>query len=106
MLWTADGNFGGDYNKYDYFKIVHPDGRLLQSADTDSRHRDNAAYATVDGEPLRGGDRGPSARGRRCCGARKPGSSLRQRFCRLTLRHGDRVEEGYAINETGTGAIR
>ena len=105
MLWTADGNFGGDYNKYDYFKIVHPDGRLLQSADTDSRHRDNAAYATIDGEPCEATIEGLGTWSALLRGE-ETRLKLRQRFCRLTLRHGDRVEEGYAINETGTGAIR
>ena len=105
MIWTADGNFGGDYRKYDYFKIAYPDGRLLQAADTDSRHRDDAAYATIDGESYEVDIEGLGTWSTVIRGEDTQ-LKLRQRFCRMTLRHGGQVEEGYAINETGTGAIR
>ena len=105
MLWTADGNFGGDYRKYDYFKIVHADGRLAQSADDDSWHRDDAAYATIDGVPYRVDIAGLGTWSTVLRGEDTQ-LMLRQRFCRMTLRHGDRLEQGYAINETGTGALR
>ena len=105
MLWTADGNFGGDYRKYDYFKIAHPDGRLLQAGDTDSWHRNDAAYATIDGEAYEANIEGLGTWSTVIRGEETQ-LMLRQRFCRLTLRHGGRAEEGYAINETGTGAIR
>ena len=105
MLWTADGNFGGDYRKYDYFKIAYPDGRLLQSADIDSRHRDDAAYATIDGVSYEVEIEGLGTWSTVLRGEDTQ-LKLRQRFCRLTLRHEGRSEEGYAINETGTGALR
>lgn len=105
MLWTADASFGGDYRKYDYFKIAYPDGRLLQAADTDSRHRDDAAYAAIDGESYEVSIEGLGTWSTVIRGEDTQ-LKLRQRFCRLTLRHGGQVEEGYAINETGTGAIR
>ena len=105
MLWTADGNFGGDYVKYDYFKIAYPDGRIKQAGDTDSYHRDEGAYATVEGvsyeaqiEPL--GTWSTVLRGA------ETHLKLRQRFCKLKLVHDGQIDEGYAINETGTGAIR
>ena len=105
MLWTADASFRGDYHKYDYFKIAHPDGRLLQAGDTDSRHRDDAAYATIDGVSYEVEIEGLGTWSTVIRGEETQ-LKLRQRFCRMTLRHGERVEEGYAINETGTGAIR
>ena len=105
MLWTADGNFGGDYRKYDYFKIARPDGSLRQSADTDSWHRDDAAYATIDGVAYEVGIEGLGTWSTVLCGEDTQ-LMLRQRFCRMTLRHDGRVESGYAINETGTGALR
>lgn len=105
MLWTADGNFGGDYRKYDYFKIAYPDGRLLQAADTDSWHRDDAAYATIDGDSFEVAIEGLGTWSTVLRGEDTQ-LELRQRFCRMTLRRGGRSEAGYAINETGTGALR
>lgn len=105
MLWTADGNFGGDYRKYDYFKIACADGRLVQAGDTDSWHRDDAAYATIEGESYEASIEGLGTWSTVIRGEDTQ-LKLRQRFCRLTLRHGGKSEEGYAINETGTGALR
>ena len=105
MLWTADGNFGGDYRKYDYFKIACADGRLVQAGDTDSWHRDDAAYASIEGESYEASIEGLGTWSTVIRGEDTQ-LMLRQRFCRLTLRHGGRSEEGYAINETGTGALR
>ena len=105
MLWTADGNFGGDYQKYDYFKIVTRTGKLKQADDTGSYHRDDSAYAEIDGikhtatiEPL----------GTWSCVLRGKDTNLklRQRFCRLTLNYANITMTGFAINETGVGAIR
>ena len=105
MLWTADGNFGGDYRKYDYFKIAYPDGRLLQAGDRDSFHRDDAAHATIEGVPWEVRIEGLGTWSTVLRGA-DTRLMLRQRFCRMRVQHGETVEEGYAINETGTGSIR
>ena len=32
-------------------------------------------------------------------------TKLRQRFCRMTVRHDGKVEEGVALNETGMGTV-
>lgn len=103
-LWTADASFGGDYNKYDYFKIAYPDGTIRQASATGSFHRDNAAYATIDGaqcevqiEPL--GTWKTELR------ATETQLMLRQRFCRMRLIDNGKVSEGYALNETGVGPI-
>jgi len=105
MVWTADGNFGGDYNKYDYFKIANPNGSIVQSADNESYHRDDGAFATIDNvkhevsiEGL--GTWSTIIRGEETL------LKLRQRFCKMKVMRAGKVEEGYAINETGTGAIR
>ena len=105
MVWTADGNFGGDYRKYDYFKIVYANGRLAQAGDCDSYHRDESAFATVEDEqfevriePL--GTWSTEIRGD------DTRLMLRQRFCRMKVLHDGGVDEGYALNETGVGLIR
>ena len=105
MLWTADGNFGGDYRKYDYFKVAYPNGRLVQSADRDSWHRDDAAYATIDGISHEVNIEGLGTWSTVIRGEDTQ-LMLRQRFCKMTLRREGREEAGYAINETGTGALR
>ena len=105
MLWTADGNFGGDYQKYDYFKIAYANGRLAQAGDTNSFHRDDAAYSTVEGEEYEVRIEGLGTWTTVIRGAETQ-LMLRQRFCRMKVLHGDEVDEGYAINETGVGAIR
>ena len=93
MLWTADGNFGGDYRKYDYFKIAYPDGRLMQAADIDSRHRDDAAYATIDGVPFEVRIEGLGTWSTVLRG-NETQLMLRQRFCKMTVHHEGRIEEG------------
>ena len=105
LLWTAEANFGVDYRKYDYFKIAYPDGSIAQAGDTDSFHRDDAAYATIDDvsyevriEEL--GTWSTVLRGD------ETQLMLRQRFCKMKVLHDGRVDEGYAINETGVGVIQ
>ena len=105
MVWTADGNFGGDYNKYDYFKIANPNGNIVQSGDTESYHRDDGAYASVDGVSYEVEIEGLGTWSTVIKGDETL-LKLRQRFCKMKVMHDGKVEEGYAINETGVGAIR
>ena len=105
MLWTADGNFGGDYNKYDYFKIANPNGNIVQAGDNESYHRDNGAYATIDGVKYEVEIEGLGTWSTVLHGDETL-LKLRQRFCKLKVMHDGKVEVGYAINETGVGAIR
>ena len=105
MVWTADGNFGGDYNKYDYFKIANPNGNIIQAGDNDCYHRDDGAYATIDGVDYEVAIEGLGTWSTVVRGDETL-LKLRQRFCRMKVKHAGTVEEGYAINETGVGAIR
>mgnify|MGYP001292389097 FL=1 len=71
----------------------------------DSAHRDDAVYGVVDGvrykvemeeigtwdTPLKSDDMD---------------SMMTQRFCRSTIRRGDSVETGYAVNELCFGTLR
>lgn len=103
-LWTADASFGGDYNKYDYFKIAYPDGSIRQASATGSFHRDNAAYATIDGKPCEVQIEGIGTWATELR-ARETQLMLRQRFCRMRVLYDGGVKEGFALNETGVGAI-
>ena len=105
MVWTADGNFGGDYQKYDYFKIAYANGRFAQAGDTNSFHRDDVVYADVEGDEYEVRIEGLGTWTTVVQGA-ETRLMLRQRFCKMKVVHGDQVDEGYAINETGVGAIR
>ena len=105
MVWTADGNFGGDYQKYDYFKLAYANGRIAQAGDNNSFHRDDAVHATVEGEDYEVQIEGLGTWTTVLHGE-ETRLMLRQRFCKMRVVHGDQVDEGYAINETGVGAIR
>ena len=104
MVWTADGNFGGDYNKYDYFKIANPNGNIVQSADNESYHRDNGAFATIDDVKYELEIEGLGTWSTILRGD-ETFLKLRQRFCKLKVMHDGKIEAGYAINETGVGAL-
>lgn len=105
MVWTADGNFGGDYQKYDYFKIAYANGQLSQAGDIESYHRDDGAYSTIDGVSYEVQIEALGTWSTVLVGE-ETRLKLRQRFCKLKILHDGQVDEGYAINETGTGAIR
>ena len=105
MVWSADGNFGGDYQKYDYFKMAYANGRFSQAGDKNSFHRDDVVYADVEGEDYEVQIEGLGTWTTVVKGE-ETRLMLRQRFCKMKVVHGDQVDEGYAINETGVGAIR
>jgi len=102
-LWSADATF--NLNKYAYFKVVGGNGDVHEANLEDSAHRDDAVYGVVDGvrykvemeeigtwdTPLKSDDMD---------------SMMTQRFCRSTIRRGDSVETGYAVNELCFGTLR
>ncbi|MBM3599746.1 MAG: hypothetical protein FJX35_16160 [Alphaproteobacteria bacterium] len=100
MLWTAEANF--DLVKYDYFKIVRPSGKLEQAANRDSMHRQEYGRAIV-GRTTYEIDLQELGRWETRMHTRLLDTKLRQRFCKMTLRRGDKVETGYALNEIACG---
>ena len=100
MLWTAEANF--DLTKYDYFKIVRPDGTLEQSENRDSMHRQEYGRGTIGGTTYEI-DLKELGRWETRMHSRLLDTKLRQRICKMTLKHGDKVETGYALNEVACG---
>ena len=102
MLWTADATFG--HSKYDYFKIAYPDGTIAAADGTHTHHRDDMAFGTIDGEPYEIHMEELGEWSTRLL-TDNMDTNLRNRFCRMTVRHGGSEEKGYAFNETGIGTI-
>jgi hypothetical protein len=103
MIWTADATFA--QTKYAYFKESHPDGSLGVAEEKDSAHRNDVAYGVIDGIPyeIRLKEMGSWET---CLKSETMDSKMRQRFCKATIRRGDRQDTGYALNETCFGTIR
>lgn len=101
-IWTAEATFG--LGKYDYFKIMRPDGEILTTPDDVSCHRKNSAYGqTSEGpvwvtiEPMSTWD---------CLlESDRMSSRMQQRACRMTLRSETWEKHGFAINETCYGTL-
>ena len=102
FVWTADATFGT--KKYAYFKVLTRGGILLAAAIPDSCHRDDGAYATIDGRryTLRAESLGEWET--RLL-SKSMDSLMTQRFCRMTLSDGQESIEGYAVNELCFGTL-
>ena len=102
ILWTADAGWGD--SKYDYFKLLHADGRIEESESTDSYHQWNAAYTTIDGRRIAvhieelGGWKTALISGRM-------DSLYGQRYCRLQVEDGGESFTGKALKEYWTGTV-
>ena len=102
ILWTADAGWGD--SKYDYFKLLHGDGRLEESASTDSYHQWNAAYSYIGGRKIAvhideiGGWKTSLVSGRM-------DSLYGQRYCNLRVEDDGTVFTGKALKEYWTGTV-
>ena len=101
-IWTAEATFGAA--KYDYFRMLMPDGVCLTANDGVSGHRQDAVFARTD--------RGDFHLDLKELGAweatlqsGRMDSLLRQRICRFNARHGAQNLQGFAINETCYGTL-
>ena len=103
MIWSADATFG--IGKYDYFKIAYADGTVLAADNQHTHHRDNIAYGTIDGKPFEAEVEEIGLWKTKLLG-KNMDTQMRQRYCKLTLRHGGEEHKGYALNETGSGTMR
>lgn len=101
-LWTAEATFGE--HKYDYFKMMLPDGSVREAAPPDSCHRINAAFARVGGDDIAVEI---EEIGRWEANLTSPAmdSLLRQRMCSLRVVKNGATHDGYAINETCYGTL-
>lgn len=101
-LWSADANFG--YHRYGYFKYVTPEGSIHDAKPEDSVHRQEAIYGVVDGTRYEVALEELGIWETRLLSPAMD-SQMRQRFCRMTLKHDGVSEMGYAINETCFGTL-
>ena len=102
IVWTADAGWGD--SKYDYFKLLHGDGTLEESASTDSYQQWDAAYATL-------GDRRVAVhieelgRWETSLVSGRMDSLYGQRYCRLKVEDGEHSFTGKALKEYWTGTV-
>ena len=101
-VWTAEATFG--LEKYDYFKMLMPDGEIVTTPDDVSCHRQNGAQAIssigpiqIELEPLSVWDH--------TLESDAMNSRMRQRACRLVVRSPLWEKRGFAINETCYGTL-
>jgi len=104
FFWNADAAFGD--NKYNYFKILAPSGKLI-SADTEKTwQQDTSGFAIIDGvfhetrirplatwETIIGGT------------AWNMESKMQNRYCEVELRAGNKITRGVAYNERCYGTL-
>ena len=102
MLWTADATFG--HSKYDYFKIATPDGHVVAADNMHTHHRDDRAFGTIDGTRYEVQIEEIAEWSTRLR-TDNMDTKLRNRFCKMTVRHDGKEETGYAHNETGFGTV-
>jgi len=101
-VWTAEATFGTE--KYDYFKILLPDGRVVEAAADRSCHRQNSAHGSTEV-----GDCHISIEEIGVWQTRLASpvmdSLMRQRACRTTITIDGEDHTGFAINETCYGTL-
>ncbi len=101
-IWTAEATFGT--GKYDYFRMLMPDGDVITTPDDISCHRLNGAFAKTSIGPV-------NIQLEELCVWQAPlrsermDSLLRQRACRMTVTTDNWQKHGLAINETCYGTL-
>ena len=101
-VWTADAGWGK--SKYDYFKLLHEDGRMEESATTDSYQQWDAAYADIDGRRV-GVHITEIGHWHTSLVSGRMDSLYGQRYCSLRVDDGDNSFTGRALKEYWTGTI-
>ena len=103
MIWSADAFFGIACN--DYLKVAYADGRILTADNEHTHHRNDIAYGAIDGRPFEAEVEEIGLWKTKLIGETMD-TLLRQRFCKLTVRHDGEEHNGYALHEMGTGTMR
>ena len=101
-IWTAEATFGT--KKYDYFKILKPNGQMINTVNDMSYHRQNHMEAnTTQGSfkiELEEMDLWEVK-----LESQKMNSLLRQRVCKFNAKLRNKRMSGFAINETCYGTL-
>lgn len=103
MVWTAEAMFA--LEKYDYFKLVGPNGAVAAAERNDSLHREAEAFGTVNGVAYNARVR-ELGRWEKVLRTSAMDTKLRLKFCELSLISGGTTLKGYALHEIGAGTSR
>jgi hypothetical protein len=101
-IWTADAVFGT--NKYDYFKVLAPDGSLVELAGDSTAHKQNIMFGYASGirHEARFEELGEWNQVLKSGGM---DSHLRQRYGVVTYFDGHSTRKGVAISEYCFGTL-
>ena len=101
-LWSADAVFG--FSKYDYFKVVSPDGTLFEAPTDAVAHKQDVMFCYVDGmrrqaefEELGVWDLSLKSSATDSC--------MRQRYGRVRYNDGKTTRTGVALTEYCFGRL-
>lgn len=100
VVWSADAVFG--YQKYDYFKMITPDGSIVEGDGEMTAHKQNTVFSEIEGRkvsvtfeelgrwelPLLG---------------QGIDMVIMQRYGRIKLQDGEVIKSGVAMTEYGFG---
>jgi cyclopropane fatty-acyl-phospholipid synthase-like methyltransferase len=104
FFWTADAAFGD--NKYNYFKVLPPSGKIVSAESKDTWQQDCNAYAIINGTRQSVSIR-PLCTWETVIGG--PGhnmeSKMQNRYCEVELVFGGRIYTGVAYNERCYGTV-
>lgn len=101
-IWTAEATFGTA--KYDYFRMLTPDGVVIAAPDDISCHRQNGGFAQTSIGPVRI-ELEELSIWQAALRSDNMDSLLRQRACRMTVYTDHWQKQGLAINETCYGTL-
>jgi len=102
-VWTADATF--DVNKYNYFKLLHPDGEFQQAESKDTWQQENNGYAFIDSNRYEVEVETVGDWWETIIEGQHMKSKMRQRFCRLKLMFNGKTYVGRALNEQCYGSL-
>ncbi len=99
-LWSADAVFG--YKKYDYFKMVEPDGTIVAADDELSSHKQSTIYAKIGAREIQVTFEEKDSWRLPLVGP-ETDMVIQQRYGTITYREGMIMKSGVAVTEYGFG---
>lgn len=99
-LWSADAVFG--YKKYDYFKMIQPDGTIVTADNELSSHKQNTIYAKIGPREIQVEFEELDAWQLPLVGS-EIDMVIQQRYGRISYREGLINKSGVAVTEYGFG---
>jgi len=100
-IWSADAVFG--YKKYDYFKMVEPDGTIVVADDELSSHKQKTIYASIGDRHVRVVFEELGAWELPLIDPPETDMVIQQRYGTITYHEGNVKKSGTALTEYGFG---